>query len=226
MIHRNYMIKKTLLIAIIASVFLPYMVYADSGAVLKLEVQDYGDNSKESAPVGLSAFRFWMFGKVAVSHPPIGKKYLVASTGYAPSPYQTDSTPCITAAGTRVRDGVVATNFLPMGTIISMNNKLYIVEDRMNSRYGVGYMDIWFSSTSEALEFGRRKMEIEVVGYGVPGQDLKIEDKEDVEPGVLESLGLRFLAFGRKMSTFMRAAVSPQKNRYDVDCFEENNDKS
>lgn len=101
---------------------------------------------------------------------PVGTKIIVSATGYASSPYQTDSTPCITAAGTVVRQGVVASNSLAMGTILDINSDLFIVEDRMNSRYRGHYLDIWFPATSQALEFGRRRLEITVVGHGEPGQ--------------------------------------------------------
>ena len=85
---------------------------------------------------------------------PIGTKLSVVSSAYAPSKYQTDATPCITAAGTTVRPGVVATNFLPLGTIIAIANKKYIVEDRMNARYKGYYLDVWFPSTSEGKTSG------------------------------------------------------------------------
>src|SRR3990167_1248447 len=40
----------------------------------------------------------------------------VTITAYSSTPEETDSTPFITASGTHVRDGVVAANFLPLGT--------------------------------------------------------------------------------------------------------------
>lgn len=101
-----------------------------------------------------------------------GTKLRVLSTAYAPSPYQTDNTPCITAAGTRVRRGTVAANFLPLGTILEINGQPFIVEDRMHPRYQ-RRLDIFFPSTSEALEFGRRLLEIRIVGYGSPGQPIR-----------------------------------------------------
>ncbi len=110
--------------------------------------------------------------KVERYKPPIGTSFIVSSSAYAPSPYQTDSTPCITAAGTKVRQGVVASNFLPIGTILEINKELYMVEDRMNSRYAGYFVDIWFPSTSSALQFGRQKLVATVVGYGKAGDPL------------------------------------------------------
>lgn len=90
----------------------------------------------------------------------------ISASGYSSTPDQTDDTPFITAKGTYVRDGVVATNFLPFGTIIKIpeifGNKLFIVEDRMNKRYWYN-VDVWFPSRELAKEFGRKTLKIEIV---------------------------------------------------------------
>lgn len=92
--------------------------------------------------------------------------YVVAATGYSSTPEQTDNTPFITASGTHVRDGVIAANFLPIGTIIKIpelfGDKTFIVEDRMNSRYWLN-IDIWFSEKVLAKEFGLKVVKIEIV---------------------------------------------------------------
>ena len=94
------------------------------------------------------------------------RTYTIAATGYSSTPEQTDHTPFITAAGTHVRDGVIATNFLPFGTIIKIpelfGDKTFIVEDRMNSRYWLN-IDIWFSEKELAKEFGVKVVKIEVI---------------------------------------------------------------
>lgn len=94
------------------------------------------------------------------------KIYTVAATGYSSTPEQTDSTPFITASGTHVRDGVIAANFLPIGTIIKIpelfGDKTFIVEDRMNNRYWLN-IDIWFSEKGLAKEFGLKVVKIEIV---------------------------------------------------------------
>lgn len=152
-----------------------------------------------------------------LARPAVGTVYKVQASGYASSPYQTDSTPCITAAGTRVRPGVVASNFLPMGTIITYNDSLYIVEDRMNSRYQGHFLDIWFPSTAEALIFGRRNINISISGYGTPGQALIADEKGIVrEPSIWKRANLRFIALSRLTSQSVLTAVSP--GAYDQDC--------
>ncbi|MBI4021896.1 MAG: 3D domain-containing protein [Candidatus Andersenbacteria bacterium] len=112
--------------------------------------------------------------------PAPGTTLAVTSTAYAPSPYQTDRTPCLTAAGTRVRPGTVAANWLPLGTLLNINGEVYIVEDRMHPRYQQS-IDIFFPSTSQALEFGRRLLTISIIGYGTPGQPIR-EDKVKKAP--------------------------------------------
>ncbi|OGY89758.1 MAG: hypothetical protein A2927_03350 [Candidatus Komeilibacteria bacterium RIFCSPLOWO2_01_FULL_45_10] len=89
-------------------------------------------------------------------------------TAYNSHPSQTDSTPCLTASGLNVCQratlgaaDVMATNFryLPFGTQVELPElypgKIFIVEDRMNSRYW-RVADIWMSDFEEAKNFGRK----------------------------------------------------------------------
>lgn len=91
----------------------------------------------------------------------------VIITAYSSTVDQTDSDPFITAAATRVRDGVVANNYLPMGTKIRIpelyGEKIFVVEDRMHSRKGNYHIDIWFSSYWEAKNFGVKRTYIEIL---------------------------------------------------------------
>lgn len=87
-------------------------------------------------------------------------------TAYSSSPDETDSTPLITAVGTDVRDGVIAANFLPFGTLVKVpklfGDKVFVVEDRMNSRKN-WIIDIWMPSKGKAIEFGSHFTEVQVV---------------------------------------------------------------
>ena len=94
------------------------------------------------------------------------KTIRVVVTAYSSTPEQTDDTPFITAAGTKVREGIVAANFLPMGTKIKLpdlyGDKIFVVEDRMHPRKH--YMvDIWFASYTEAKAFGAKLTYVEVL---------------------------------------------------------------
>lgn len=90
----------------------------------------------------------------------------VPMSAYSSTPDQTDGSPFTTASGTRVRDGVVAANFLPIGTKIRIpeyyGNKVFVVEDRMNRRYWKK-VDIWMPTRSDALQWGVKYATIEVV---------------------------------------------------------------
>ena len=94
------------------------------------------------------------------------KTHMVTATGYSSTPDQTDDTPFTTASGTTVRDGIVATNFLPFGTLIKIpklfGDKIFTVEDRMNRRYKTR-VDIWFPERELAKIFGIKEITIEVV---------------------------------------------------------------
>ncbi len=94
------------------------------------------------------------------------RKIRVVVTGYSSSPLETDDTPHVTASGTLTRDGIVATNLLPLGTRVRFpelfGNKVFVVEDRMSSRAGY-QADVWFASTLEALAFGAKKTYMEVM---------------------------------------------------------------
>ena len=95
----------------------------------------------------------------------VGRMWLFV-TAYSSTVDQTDSTPFITASGTRVRDGIIAANFLPIGAKVRFPNiygdKLFVVEDRMNSRYYYR-ADIWMPSRWEAKQFGLKNTLIEII---------------------------------------------------------------
>jgi len=104
--------------------------------------------------------------KAPVRKTAVKARYVVSVSAYSSTPDQTDDSPFITARNTYVRDGIVATNFLPFGTAIKIpdiyGDKIFIVEDRMNRRY-VTNVDIWMADRDSALKFGRRNLTIEVL---------------------------------------------------------------
>ena len=79
-------------------------------------------------------------------------------TAYTSDPAETDDTPFETASGSRTRRGVAANNCLLFGTRIIIEGEWYIVEDRMNSKYGCERYDIWRAQKDEAWEWGVRKL--------------------------------------------------------------------
>lgn len=101
--------------------------------------------------------------KTAVS-PSSGRVVIV--TAYSSTVDQTDSSPFITANGTRVRDGIIACNFLPFGTKVKFpeysGDKIYTVADRM-AKKNSHKIDIWMVSRGAAMTFGVQKLAYEVV---------------------------------------------------------------
>ena len=88
----------------------------------------------------------------------------VRATAYSSTVDQTDSTPFITAAGTRVRPGVIAANFLPLGTTVRIGGHLYVVEDRLSRQFDGEYVvDIWQPTRAEATAFGSRMITIQLI---------------------------------------------------------------
>ena len=99
---------------------------------------------------------------------PEQKFYHAKVSAYTSDPDQTDSTPFITASGSYVRDGIAAANFLPFGTKFRIpklfGNKVFTVEDRMNSRYnGTTHVDVSMEDAHAADLFGMKPAELEVL---------------------------------------------------------------
>ncbi len=87
-------------------------------------------------------------------------------TAYSSTPEETDDTPFITASGERVRDGIIAANFLPFGTEVRIpelfGDKVFVVKDRMHRRK-TNFVDIWMPSKYLAREFGIHQTSIEIL---------------------------------------------------------------
>jgi 3D (Asp-Asp-Asp) domain-containing protein len=88
-------------------------------------------------------------------------------TAYTSEVDETDDTPNITANGSQVHDGIVATNLLPFGTKVMIpslfGNKVFTVEDRMNKRMA-NNIDVWMNDKLSAITFGAHTAEIAVLG--------------------------------------------------------------
>lgn len=98
---------------------------------------------------------------------PIIEKKKVVATAYSSTADQCDSTPFITASGTRVRDGIIACNFLEFGTRVLIPeefgfNKVFTVEDKMAKKHN-DKVDIWHETRKDAKKFGIKELEIIVL---------------------------------------------------------------
>jgi 3D (Asp-Asp-Asp) domain-containing protein len=94
------------------------------------------------------------------------KAIKVILTAYSSTVDQTDEDPFTTASGIHVKNGIVANNMLPFGTEIKIpeyfGERVFIVEDRMHSRKGPYWVDIWFESREAAKEFGIKEAYMEI----------------------------------------------------------------
>ena len=75
----------------------------------------------------------------------------------------------ITASGKKAHEGTIACNWLPFGTQVRIEGKVYTVEDRgAKSLFGdknnhIKHIDIWFPSHKEALSYGKQYKKVEVM---------------------------------------------------------------
>lgn len=87
-------------------------------------------------------------------------------TAYSSTPDQTDSTPFTTASGNKVRNGIVACNFLRFGTKVQIpelfGEEIFVVDDRMHRRK-TNFVDVWMPTREEALKFGITRTHIVVL---------------------------------------------------------------
>ncbi len=94
-------------------------------------------------------------------------------TAYASVPAETKSygSPFVTADGSYVHDGVVATNLLPFGTKVMIpalfGTKVFTVDDRMSSKL-MNNMDIWMQTEGKAIFFGVHYANVVVLKAGSP----------------------------------------------------------
>lgn len=92
----------------------------------------------------------------------------VEVSAYNACEWQTDSTPRITASGMWLEDDskVAASNFLPIGTIISVAGTVYTVEDTMAKKYDKT-IDLFFglcttANIEKAIKWGRRNIKVKI----------------------------------------------------------------
>ena len=112
----------------------------------------------------------YFYGSSLVNQSPVSSSLKqvadIKVTAYSSREEETDDTPFITASGTLVRQGVVAANWLPIGTKVKLpelfGEQVFVVEDRMNKKHN-DKLDIWFPTTEEALRFGTQVTRVEVL---------------------------------------------------------------
>lgn len=98
--------------------------------------------------------------------PQTKKTMRIPVTAYSSTVDQCGADPFTTASGTQVRDGIIAANFLPIGTKVRFpdhyGDKIFVVEDRMSGRYWQR-ADIWMTSREQAKQWGIKYTTIEIL---------------------------------------------------------------
>ena len=106
--------------------------------------------------------------KVSMTEDLFSEKESVEATVYAynAEEAQTDSDPCTTASGLNIceaQGNYVANNCLEFGTKVVINDTVYEVQDRMNSRYGCDVYDIFFRYYEDAKNHGKQISEVIII---------------------------------------------------------------
>jgi len=130
--------------------------------------------------------------------PVANPEFVVKATGYNSLVDQTDTTPFITSTGQHTRFGIIAvsrdllSHDLPYGTLVRIKDLgnyytgrgygryqslldgqgVFIVEDTMHVRKR-DQIDVWFGDYASAVNWGVRKVQIEVIRYGRNGPKLE-----------------------------------------------------
>ncbi|MBU4466595.1 3D domain-containing protein [Patescibacteria group bacterium] len=154
------LISVPILLLILINIELAQLFFPFKDLIKKAAVSPRPVYIVDSQPIDIDAYLQEYFANK------IPKKTMqVTVTAYSSTNGETDETPYHTAIGTFVRDGIVAANFLPIGTVIrfpdKFGEKLFIVEDRMDERFGL-QVDIWMSNQEEAKKFGIQYMKMEI----------------------------------------------------------------
>ncbi len=159
-----------LILAIIAQTVIPFKAQA----IDTTKVPAFEQKTTTIAMVGYDTPVAAPAEVVVPPAPKPDKTIAAVFTAYTSTPDQTDSDPFIAASGKHVYMGMVANNCLPMGTKLKLTfadealqakygGLEYMVDDRMNSRYGCNRFDIWLDAPrKEAMQFGVRRVTVEV----------------------------------------------------------------
>jgi 3D (Asp-Asp-Asp) domain-containing protein len=101
--------------------------------------------------------------QIIITDVPQGERVVAVVTAYTASADETDSTPELTAAGTRTRLGIAACpKRHAFGTRIVIEGQEYICEDRMASKFSERF-DILVATKAEAFEFGKKRIGVTII---------------------------------------------------------------
>jgi len=114
---RNFLISIVILLAILL-ILESVQIFFQFRGLTKQEVIQRPVYIVESQPIDLDAYLREYFTTKTPK-----KTMYVTVTAYSSTKDQTDGDPYLTGLGTPVRDGIVAANFLPIGTVVRFPDK-------------------------------------------------------------------------------------------------------
>lgn len=124
----------------------------------------FGPDANDSGRDHTAVYGFPSVEKTPIT---VAKTYWSQVTVYNSVPEQTDSDPFTTASGEQVRNGIVAANCLPFGTLLRMpelfGDKIFVVKDRLAANKTCYIIDIWQEVRPDAKSFGAPITKIEIL---------------------------------------------------------------
>lgn len=152
------------IIAVTVTSLPSHFAFADTTDVSLAPIASPSDDEPDSTKAAEAAVKVKKVAGPTVKV--IGTYAAVPFSAYTSRPEETDDTPFITADGSHVADGIIAANFLKFGTKVRIpklfGDKVFEVHDRMNKRYPYK-IDIWMSEYKDAIQFGVKRADIEIV---------------------------------------------------------------
>lgn len=125
------------------------------------------DNWEENYPLESLEKIKSLPGLPAIKNRQARKTIILTVTAYSSSVDECDRDPFTTASGEKVRDGIIAYNFLPFGAKVrfpeKFGDKIFTVVDRMAAYKGKYIADIWMPSKTEAIQWGVKVLKMEIL---------------------------------------------------------------
>lgn len=166
MFSQKILYKIRILFLFVVLIFFAELAFpADANATYNfIDIQKSNNIEQDSYPKTAPVVKF---PEIPDKPKPEAKKVVnITVTAYSSTVDQCGLDPFTTASGTKVKDGIIAANFLPIGTKVRIpekfGDKIFVVEDRMHAKYWY-HADIWMPSRELAKEWGVKYLEVEIL---------------------------------------------------------------
>lgn len=156
-------LSKEKIITFVSLLSLLSLIFPQTGEAQAKTESDTNNSVNYSSPEKIKSLP----GLPEINFRPAKKVVKLSVTAYSSSRDECDSDPLTTASGEKVRDGIIAYNYLPFGTKVrfpeKFGNKVFTVEDRMAAYKGKYIADIWMPSKAEARQWGVKVIKMEIL---------------------------------------------------------------